>query len=231
MTLCEIVLDTETTGLDPAAGHRIVEVAGIKMINHLPTGESFHRYINPQRDMPEGAAHIHGLSESFLADKPVFAEIAQDLMIFLGDATLIIHNAAFDMEFLNAEFSLLGLPTLPLERARDTVEMARKRFPGVQASLDALCRRFGIDNSARTYHGALLDCELLAEIYLQLIGGRQPRLALAGVRKQELSIEGIGTGRPTKAVQPTRPHQATPEELEAHAAMLAKLTDPLWQRN
>ncbi|MBC6406255.1 MAG: DNA polymerase III subunit epsilon [Rhodospirillales bacterium] len=224
----EIVLDTETTGLDPAVGHRIVEVAGLEMINHLPTGKSFHRYINPQRDMPEGAERIHGLSESFLADKPVFAEIAQDLTTFLGDATLIIHNAAFDMAFFNAEFSLLGLPILPPERARDTVEMARKRFPSAQASLDALCRRFGIDNSARTYHGALLDCELLAEVYLQLIGGRQPQLTLAGARKQEPSIEGIGSAG---AVQPARPHRATPEELEAHAAMLAKLTDPLWQRN
>ncbi len=229
MNLREIVLDTETTGLDPGAGHRIVEVAGIEMINHLPTGQHFRRYINPERDMPEEAERIHGLSEAFLADKPRFAEIAQELVEFLGDATLVIHNAAFDIKFLNAEFEALGLPALPSSRAVDTVELARRRFPGAQASLDALCRRFNIDNSARTYHGALLDCELLAEVYLELIGGRQPQLLLA----KEEQRKG-GTEKPVaearREVRPPRAHAPSPEELAAHQAMLAKLQDPIWNR-
>ncbi len=229
MTLREIVLDTETTGLDPASGHRIVEVAGIEMINHLPTGETFRRYINPERDMPEEAERIHGLSEAFLADKPVFAEVAEELAAFLGDATLVIHNASFDMKFLNAEFKAVGFPTLPATRAKDTVEMARRRYPGAQASLDALCRRFGIDNSARTYHGALLDCELLAEVYLELIGGRQPTFLLA--KQEQAAAQASGhVMQASKEVRPPRPHGPSEEELAAHDAMLKKLKDPIWSR-
>ncbi|MEQ8652725.1 MAG: DNA polymerase III subunit epsilon [Kiloniellales bacterium] len=229
MNLREIVLDTETTGLDPASGHRIVEVAGIEMINHLPTGETFRRYINPERDMPEEAERIHGLSETFLADKPVFAAVAQELADFLGDATLVIHNASFDMKFLNAEFKKVGFPTLPASRAIDTVEMARKRFPGAQASLDALCRRFAIDNSARTYHGALLDCELLAEVYLELIGGRQPTLLL-GKQQKTTAQTTANAVQAKKEVRPPRPHGPTEAELAAHKAMLETLKDPLWTR-
>ncbi len=229
MTLREIVLDTETTGLDPASGHRIVEVAGIEMINHLPTGEHFRRYINPERDMPEEAERIHGLSEAFLADKPVFADVAGELAEFLGDAILIIHNASFDMKFLNHEFKAVGLPSLPASRAVDTVDMARRRFPGAQVSLDALCRRFGIDNSARTYHGALLDCELLAEVYLELIGGRQPQFLLA----KEEQRKG-GAAKPLVQGQseqrPPRPHSPSEAELAAHKEMRAKLKDPIWTR-
>ncbi len=227
MRLREIVLDTETTGLDPKSGHRIVEVAGIEMVNHLPTGESFRRYINPERDMPEEAERIHGLSEAFLADKPVFAAIAQDLVTFLGDATLVIHNASFDMKFLNAEFKAAGFPSLPASRAKDTMEMARRRFPGAQVSLDALCRRFAIDNSVRTYHGALLDCELLAGVYLELIGGRQPQFLLA---KEERATAGpvVLVTQTQSEVRPPRRHEASPEELAAHAAMLETLKDPVW---
>lgn len=229
MSLREIVLDTETTGLDPASGHRIVEVAGIEMINHLPTGQHFRRYINPERDMPEEAERIHGLTEAFLADKPLFAEIAEELAAFLGDAILVIHNASFDMKFLNAEFKKAGFPTLPASRAKDTVEMARKRFPGAQASLDALCRRFGIDNSARTYHGALLDCELLAEVYLELIGGRQPTFQLANQEKTASPVTA-NLVQTDKQARPPRPHGPSAEELAAHEAMLKSLKDPIWAR-
>ena len=162
----EIVLDTETTGLDPANGDRVVEIGCVETMHHIATGESFHVYINPERDMPQEAFNVHGLSEEFLSDKPVFAEIIGDFMAFIGDAPLVIHNAEFDMRFLNAEFKKLGRPLLPRERAIDTVAMARRKFPGAQANLDALCRRFEIDLSRRDKHGALLDAELLADVYL-----------------------------------------------------------------
>jgi DNA polymerase-3 subunit epsilon len=174
----EIVLDTETTGLDPAAGHRIVELGCLELFNRVSTGEQFHCYLNPERDMPEEAFRIHGLSQEFLAQHPPFAEIAEAFLAFLGDTPLVIHNAEFDLSFLNAELAKAGLPVLDRGRATDTVAMARRRFPGAQVNLDALCRRFEIDNSARSLHGALLDCELLAEVYLELSGGRQPGLDL-----------------------------------------------------
>ena len=197
------------------------------MLNHLPTGQVYHQYLNPERDMPEEAFKVHGLSEQFLSDKPVFAEIVTDFAEFLGDATLVIHNAEFDMRFINAEFTRLGFPTLPMSRALDTVAMARKRFPGAQANLDALCRRFEIDNTRRTFHGALLDAELLAEVYLQLIGGRQPgfELGLAG------GPNGRGGGKAVERLRrDPRPHAASAEELEAHRAFLTKLKTPLWLR-
>jgi DNA polymerase-3 subunit epsilon len=175
----EIVLDTETTGFEPGQGDRIVEIGGVELFNHMPTGRTFHQYINPQRSMPQEAFEVHGLGDEFLADKPLFREIAQEFLDFVGDARLVIHNAAFDMKFLNAELGWVNLAPIPWERAVDTLEIARRKFPGSPASLDALCRRFGIDNSERTLHGALLDSEILAEVYLELIGGRQPDFALS----------------------------------------------------
>lgn len=175
----EIVMDTETTGLSPDDGHRIVEIGCVELLNHVPTGKVYHQYINPQRDMPTEAFEVHGLSEERLSKEPVFAEIADAFITFIGDAKLVIHNASFDMKFLNAELKWLGKPPLEWERAVDTLAIARRKFPGSQASLDALCRRFNIDNSARELHGALLDSEILAEVYLELVGGRQPGLSLA----------------------------------------------------
>ena len=222
----EIVLDTETTGFDPLSGHRIAEIGCVELVNHLPTGRVYHQYINPERDMPEEAFKVHGLSNEFLSDKPIFAEIADAFVEFIGGATLVIHNAEFDMKFLNAEFARLGRPTLPMSRAIDTVAMARKKFPGAQANLDALCRRFEIDNSSRTFHGALLDSELLAEVYLQLIGGRQPGLELGAA-----NARGGGTaGAVVRQARPPRPHSANPEELEAHAAFVGKLKKAVWLR-
>ena len=176
----EIVLDTETTGFDPETGDRIVEIGAIELVNHLPTGRTYHAYINPERSMPQGAFEVHGLGDDFLRDKPLFKAVAPGFLDFVGeDSRLVIHNAGFDMKFLAWELRKAGLAPIPIERAIDTVEMARRKFPGSPASLDALCRRFGIDNSAREKHGALLDSELLAEVYLELIGGRQPGLVLA----------------------------------------------------
>lgn len=221
----EIVLDTETTGLNPKDGDRVVEIGCVELVNHILTGESYHVYINPERDMPDEAFQVHGLSEAFLEEHPVFAAVAGDFLSFIGDAKLIIHNAGFDMGFLNAELERLGQATIAMSRAIDTVQMARARFPGAQASLDALCRRFEIDNSARTKHGALLDAELLAEVYLELIGGRQPGLELAssgGVARLRKSAE--------RPFRPARPHSASPEELEAHAAMVETLKDPIWRQ-
>src|SRR5436190_13213263 len=174
----EIVLDTETTGLDPLAGHRVVEVGCIELVNMVATGNTFHTYFNPEMIMPAGAQDIHGLSDEFLADKPLFADKVEEFLEFIGDAQLVIHNAQFDIGFLNAELERVGKPRL-VNVYVDTVSMARKKFPGQRASLDALCERFGIDNSSRTKHGALLDSELLAEVYLELTGGRQRDLGLA----------------------------------------------------
>ena len=176
----EIVLDTETTGFEPNDGDRIVEIGAVELVNHLPTGRTYHQYINPQRNMPEGAFGVHGLSEEFLSDKPVFKAIAQDFIDFIGDSKLVIHNASFDMKFLNAELGWVNRPLLPKSQAVDTLAVARRKYPGSPASLDALCRRFGINNSSRTLHGALLDSEILAEVYLELIGGRQPDLVMSG---------------------------------------------------
>ncbi|MDJ0943375.1 MAG: DNA polymerase III subunit epsilon [Kiloniellales bacterium] len=220
----EIVLDTETTGLDPGAGHRIVEIACLELVNHVETGAQFQRYIDPQRDMPEEAFQIHGLSRDFLSGFPPFAEMADEFLAFIGDATLVIHNAEFDMKFLNAELALLGRPAIERSRTVDTVSIARRKFPGSQVSLDALCRRFEIDNSQRTLHGALLDTQLLAEVYLELIGGRQPGLELNERR-------GGQSGSPAPAadiVRPPRPHAPSEDELRAHKAMLARLKDPVW---
>lgn len=223
------MLDTETTGLDPAAGHRIVEVACLELMQHLPTGETFRAYINPDRAVPDEAARIHGLTDSFLADKPRFHQIADDFLAFIGDDTLVIHNAQFDLKFLNAELARLDKDPLASSRAVDTVAMARQRFPGAQANLDALCRRFGIDNSARSFHGALLDCELLADVYLELQGGRQPGFELATKKAKALDRET--TSASTSSYRPPRPHSASPEEKALHKDMLARLKDPIWAKN
>ena len=223
----EIVLDTETTGLDPASD-RIVEVGCVELAHLVPTGRTFHRYINPERPMRPDAEAVHGLSDAFLADKPVFAAIADGLLSFLGDAPLVIHNAAFDMRFLNAELKRLSLPPLPMDRSVDTLALARKRFPGAQASLDALCARFGVDTTERSQHGALLDSRLLAEVYLELRGGRQPGLTLlAG--EEDAATEDAPAARPT-TFRPPRPHAPTAEEAAAHAAFLEKIPNALWTR-
>ena len=221
----EIVLDTETTGLEPGEGHRVVEIGALELVHRVPTGKSWHSYMNPERDMPLDAYRIHELSEDFLKDKPRFAEIAKAFLAFIGDAPLVIHNAPFDAAFLNAELARLDLPPLAGERLVDTLEMARRRFQGAPNNLNALCDRFGIDKSDRTVHGALIDCSLLAEVYLHLTGGRQPGLAFQaapGAGAEEGKRQG---GR---AFRPPRPHAPTPEELAAHKAFIAGLKDPVW---
>lgn len=226
----EIVLDTETTGFDPQAGDRIVEIGAVELINHMPTGRVFHQYINPQRAMPAEAFAIHGLGDDFLAEKPVFAEIAAAFVDFVGDARLVIHNAAFDMKFLNAELSWAGFATLPEVRALDTLELARRRFPGAQNSLDALCRRFSVDNSAREKHGALLDSELLAEVYLELIGGRQPDFGLAPGQGSAATAQAATGGRARKRPEPLAP-RISAQEAAAHAAFLDEMGEAaLWRR-
>lgn len=220
----EIILDTETTGLDPLTGHRIVEIGCIELFNHLPTGRHFHTYLNPERDMPREAFEIHGLSNEFLAQHPLFADIVEQFLTFIGDDPLIIHNADFDMRFLNAELRRLERDPLPIERATDTVRMARQKFPGAQVSLDALCKRFQIDNSLRTKHGALLDAELLAEVYLELRGGRQPGLGLKLEQTVDNTVIAVA-----REIRVARPHAPTPEEEQAHAAFLARwIKDALW---
>lgn len=218
----EIVLDTETTGLDPAQGHRVVELGAVELVNHLPTGRTFHAYLNPERDMPEEAFRVHGLSAEFLADHPVFAEVVDAFLEFLGDGKLVIHNAAFDVRFLNAELGRCARPLIPSERAVDTLLLAQRRFPGASNNLDALCKRFGVDNSNRKLHGALLDCELLADVYLHLLGGRQAGLDL-GQPTRATAVAAV-----TRTARPPRPHAPSPEELAAHAAFVAKLEDALW---
>src|SRR3954447_11748234 len=224
----EIVLDTETTGFDPLMGHRIVEIGCVEVINYIPTDNQLHLYINPERDMPPEAFAVHGLSEEFLRDKPVFAQICSQFLDFIGDSRLVIHNAEFDMQFINAELKRLGIPALPMTRSLDTVGMARRKFPGTPASLDALCRRFSIDNSNRTLHGALLDAQLLGEVYLELQGGRQPDLVLAG-NHGEVARNADGSAVKVERVRrEPRPHAPTADELEAHSALLAKLKNPMW---
>ncbi len=225
----EIVMDTETTGLDPFTGHRIVEIGAVELLNHIPTGTVYHQYINPQRDMPEEAFNVHGLSEEFLGSKPVFADIAQDFLKFIDDGILIIHNAPFDMKFLNAEFSWIDTEQLSMDRVIDTLALARKRYPMGPNSLDALCRRYSIDNSKRDKHGALLDSELLADVYMELIGGRQTVLGLTSDTNQvenKVEVGKIQIGaRP--APLPGRLSQA---EADAHNDMVAGLGDKaLWR--
>jgi DNA polymerase-3 subunit epsilon len=221
----EIIFDTETTGLDPQRGDRMVEIGCIEMVNRVSTGRTFHAYFHPERPMPAEAEAVHGLSDAFLADKPRFAERAAELIEFLGDCPLVAHNAGFDFGFLNAELALCGLDPVCRTRMVDTVAIARTRHPGAKLSLDALCTRYGIDRSHRTKHGALLDAELLAQVYVELRGGRQIGLELAGQRREEIVVVTVQRQRVFRA---PRPHMASERELAAHAEFLKTIASPLW---
>jgi DNA polymerase III subunit epsilon len=222
----EIVLDTETTGFEPSEGHRIVEIGAVELLNHLPTGRTWHQYVCPERAMPKEAFEVHGLGDDFLRDKPLFRAVAMDFLAFLGEARLVIHNAAFDIKFLNAELSWAGLPLIEPARAIDTVQIARTRFPGAPASLDALCRRFGVDNSAREKHGALLDSEILAEVYLELIGGRQPDFGLSQTANAPSTGTPVTASLTTSRARPrplALPPRLTEAERAAHQAFVQNL--------
>lgn len=221
-----ILFDTETTGLNPLAGDRLIEIAALELFNDLPTGVSFHRFVDPERDIPEEATRVHGIAREFLIGKPLFGEIADDFLEFIDDDKLVAHNAAFDFGFLDAELSRVGRPKLDRARMVDTLAMAKQRFPGMPNSLDALCRRFGIDLSERATHNALLDCKLLAEVYIELTGGRQRGLSLAAQRA-EIPVASYQS----QAARTPRPITPSPAELEAHAAFLATLKEPLWLKN
>ena len=239
----EIVLDTETTGFEPSQGDRIVEIGAVELFNHLPTGRTYHQYINPERGMPEDAFGVHGIGpdllptprpaapgEVTLRDKPVFRAIAAAFVDFIGEARLVIHNASFDMKFLNHELQAVGYPALPDNRALDTLTIARRKFPGSPASLDALCRRFGVDNSGREKHGALLDSEILAEVYLELIGGRQPDFGLATTGASASGQSGADDWRPRPRPHPLPP-RLTEAERAAHEAFVAKLgEEAIWRK-
>ena len=225
MTMFEIVLDTETTGLDAAGKDRIVEIGCVELENHVPTGRTYHQHINPERDMPEEAFKVHGLSEAFLSQKPIFREIAHKFLEFIDDRPLVIHNAEFDIAFINAELKRINLPEVPVVRAIDTLKIARERFPGAPASLDALCRRFGVNNTARTQHGALLDSQILAEVYLELVGGRQQALTL------KARVEKSKKANVTKLTRlAARPHSASDPELAAHAGLIDNIPKAIWRR-
>lgn len=226
----EIVLDTETTGMDPNDGHRIIEVGCVELFNHLPTGKTFHKYINPEREVDAGAIAVHGIKNEFLKDKPTFGEIIGELMDFLGDATLVIHNAEFDIKFLNAEFKRFGFPPLKLQDAVDTVLIARKKFPGSPANLDALCRRFNVDLSGRELHGALLDSQLLAAVYLELLGGRQHGLGLATAAVTTVSANGETIEGPARPYRAPRVFAVPPDELARHQQMVDSLKDAIWKK-
>jgi DNA polymerase-3 subunit epsilon len=221
----EIVLDTETTGLDPAAGDRIIEIGCVELVNQFPTGRTFHKYINPQRPVSQGAFNVHGLSEAFLADKPVFSAVAEELVEFLAGGRLVIHNAAFDIAFLNAELARTGHPPLDMMRVVDTLSLARRKHPGASNNLDALCARYGIDNARRTKHGALLDAEILSEVYIELIGGKQADLGLS-LRPAAAARSGIVVEvRERVAVS-----HLTDAEREAHLAFIAGLgASAIWR--
>jgi DNA polymerase-3 subunit epsilon len=218
-----VLFDTETTGLEPLLGHRVIEVAALELVNDLPTGQHYHALIDPERDIPDDATRIHGITAAHLAGKPRFADIVEPLLEFFGDGGLIAHNAPFDFGFLNAELERLALPRLSTSRMIDTLAMAKARFPGMPNSLDALCRRFSIDLSARTTHNALLDCRLLAEVYVELTGGRQRGLSLATDKAPAAIAVYSHTGPRTP--QPITP---TAAELAAHAALISRLKDPVW---
>ncbi|MEJ0016778.1 MAG: DNA polymerase III subunit epsilon [Acetobacteraceae bacterium] len=218
-----ILFDTETTGLEPLLGHRVIEVAALELVNDLPTGQFFHALVHPARDIPDDATRVHGFTLAHLAGKPPFGEIAEDLLAFFGEDKLIAHNAPFDFGFLNAEFARVGRPALAAERMIDTLALAKTRFPGMPNSLDALCRRFAIDLSARTTHNALLDCRLLAEVYVELTGGRQRGLSLATQKAAAEVVVYRHEGSRTP-----RPILPTPDELAAHAAFVGRLREPVW---
>lgn len=223
----EIVLDTETTGMDPEDGDRIVEIGCVELENHLPTGRHLQLYINPEREIPAEATAVHGITNDFIKDKPTFSQVYSEFVAFIDGAKLVIHNAEFDMKFINWELGQVGHKPVGWNMVVDTLAMAREKFPGSPANLDALCRRFGIDNSERTFHGALLDSELLAEVYLELLGGRQH--GLLGMGEKEESGEGRQSVKAARVFREARPHQASAEEIAAHAALLEKLDNPLWK--
>lgn len=227
----EIVLDTETTGLDPATGDRIVEIGAVEIVNYLPTGRTFHVYVNPQRPVPADAVAVHGLDDAFLRDKPAFGAVADDFLQFVGDAPLVIHNAAFDIRFLNHELAQVGRPTLPWDRVVDTLALARDRLPNASASLDALCQRFGIDNSGRDLHGALLDSRLLAEVYLELVGGRQTAISFESVATSAAGEAAAAAVVPRRSRPVPLPPRLTAEEQAAHAAFVATIgAAAIWHR-
>ncbi|MES2728859.1 MAG: DNA polymerase III subunit epsilon [Pseudomonadota bacterium] len=225
----EIVLDTETTGFDPLNGDKIVEVGCVELVDRIPTGRTFQRYVNPERAMSAGASAVTGIKDSDLVGQPIFGEIAADLMAFIGDGTLVIHNAEFDVKFLNAELGPYGYKPFDLKSVVDTLQIARMKFPGSPASLDALCKRFGVDNGSRTLHGALLDAELLTEVYIELMGGRQRALVLEEdvVPGSDVALN-LMPSAPTGDIRPPRHFPVTEQELEAHAGMVKGLKNPLW---
>ena len=226
----EIVLDTETTGMEPSEGHRLIEIGCVEVENYIPTGRTYHQYINPERDVPAEAVAVHGLTEEFLKDKPVFSQVFDEFLDFIKGARLVIHNAEFDMKFINAELKTVGFPSIPMKDVTDTLKMAREKFPGSPANLDALCRRFGIDNTSRTLHGALLDAELLAEVYLELLGGRQRGLELVE-DDNDSATATMNTFEHEKErpFREPRPHAPNADELAAHSALLEQLTDSIWK--
>lgn len=224
----EIIFDTETTGLNPSTGDRIVEIGCIEMVNRIETGRHFHAYFNPERPMPAEAAAVHGLTDSFLSGKPRFSEKVEELLDFLADSPLVAHNAGFDFSFLNCELSLCGRPPVSTSRMVDTLALARTRHPGAKHSLDALCIRFGVDRTQRVKHGALLDAQLLAQVYIELTGGRQIGLSLTeGPKVEAAPIEILVAAR---QIRPLRPHFAADGELERHRAFISRLINPLWAR-
>ncbi len=225
----EIALDTETTGMDPFEGDRIIEIGCVEMENHVATGRTLQLYINPERDIPAEATAVHGITNDFVKDKPTFIEVYSEFLDFVKDAKLIIHNAEFDMKFINWELENVGAPPIGWKHVIDTLAMARQKFPGSPANLDALCRRYNIDNSSRTYHGALLDSELLAEVYLELLGGRQRGLSL-GADDQSAKSQLKGAKSASRQVREARIFTVSAEELAAHAELLEKLNDPLWKK-
>ena len=220
----EIILDTETTGLDPKMGHRLVEIGAVELINHTPTGVNYQTYINPERDVDPGAQEIHGLTNEFLKQHPAFGDISTEFMNFLSDSTLIIHNAPFDLAFINMELGRLGVAPISSERVIDTLVLARKKFPGAQANLDALCRRFAIENRHRELHGALVDAALLADVYIELIGGKEPTLGLSA-KKSKTVAEDI-----VRVYQNPRSFPVSEEELELHRAFVETLKNPIWDK-
>ena len=227
----EIVLDTETTGLSPRDGHRIVEIGAVELINHMPSGQTFHVYLDPQRDMPREAEAVHGLSSAFLKGKPLFGDKAEEFLTFIADSTLVIHNASFDMTFINAELKAVGKPPIAMTQVVDTLAIAKQKFPMASNSLDALCKRFGIDLSKRTKHGALLDSELLADVYLELIGGRQTALGLATTGQQKkANFSSSSHGAPARPSP--LPNRLSQEERAAHAALVKILgAKSLWPQS
>jgi DNA polymerase-3 subunit epsilon len=224
----EIILDTETTGMEPSEGHKLVEIGCVELVNQVPTGRTYHQYINPERDVPAEAVAVHGLTEDLLKDKPVFSQIYTEFLEFIGDGQLVIHNAAFDMKFINSELADVGHSWIPQKKVTDSLRIAREKFPGSPASLDALCRRFDIDLSGRELHGALLDAQLLAEVWLELMGGRQHGFTLGATESNMDNGQGTGVDKIDRPFREPRDFPVPEEELQSHKKMLEEITDPIW---